>query len=34
MQAAEISKEKGGVPVEIEKVMADATRKAQRISYD
>jgi hypothetical protein len=34
MQAAEVSKIKGGVPVEIEKVISDATRKAKRINID
>lgn len=32
MQAAEISKKKGGVPVEIAKVMADAVKAARKIS--
>lgn len=33
MQAAEISKKKGGVPVEVDKVMANALKAAKRISF-
>ena len=33
MQAADVSKQKGGVPVAIEKVMADAVKKAGRIKF-
>lgn len=33
MQAAELSKMKGGIPVEIAKVMADAQKKARKISF-
>jgi predicted dehydrogenase len=33
MQAAELSKMKGGVPVEMEKVMADAVKKAKKINF-
>jgi hypothetical protein len=34
MQAADVSKEKGGIPVETEKVLADATKKAGKIRFD
>ena len=33
MQAAEVSKKKGGIPVEVAKVMADAAIKAKKISF-
>ena len=33
MQAADVSKKKGGVPVDVEKVMADARKKAGKISF-
>jgi predicted dehydrogenase len=33
MQAAEVSKNKGGVPVEVAKVMADGTKKASKIKF-
>lgn len=33
MQAAEVSKKKGGVPVEIAKVMDDAMKQAKKISF-
>lgn len=33
MQAADISKQKGGVPVNMEKVLADAKKKAAKISF-
>ena len=33
MQAAEVSKKKGGVPVELEKVMTDAMKAAKKISF-
>ena len=33
MQAAELSKMKGGVPVEMEKVMADAVKNAKKINF-
>jgi predicted dehydrogenase len=33
MQAADISKKKGGMPVETEKVMADATKQARKIKF-
>jgi hypothetical protein len=33
MQAADVSKKKGGIPVEIEKVMADATKAAKKINF-
>ena len=33
MQAAEVSKQKGGVPVEVAKVMADAVKAAKKISF-
>jgi predicted dehydrogenase len=33
MEAADISKRKGGIPVEIEKVMNESVRKAARIKY-
>ena len=33
MQAAEVSKSKGGIPVEVAKVMADAQKKAMKISF-
>ncbi len=32
MQAADVSKKKGGIPVELEKVMADAMKQAKKIS--
>ncbi|MCK7472268.1 MAG: hypothetical protein MZU95_17040 [Desulfomicrobium escambiense] len=33
MQAAEVSKQKGGMPVETEKVLADAREKAAKIRF-
>lgn len=33
MQAADVSKKKGGVPVEVAKVMADAVKAAKKISF-
>jgi len=33
MQAADVSKKKGGVPVEVAKVMADALKAAKKISF-
>ncbi len=33
MQAAEVSKMKGGIPVDVEKVMTDARKKAAKISF-
>jgi predicted dehydrogenase len=33
MKAADVSKKKGGIPVEIEKVMSDATKAANKISF-
>lgn len=33
MQAAEVSKKKGGIPVEVDKVMADAVKAAKKISF-
>jgi predicted dehydrogenase len=33
MQAADVSKQKGGVPVAIERVMADAVKKASKIKF-
>lgn len=33
MEAADISKRKGGIPIEIEKVMNEAVKKAARIKY-
>ena len=33
MQAADVSKKKGGIPVEIGKVMGDAMKQARKISY-
>jgi len=33
MQAADVSKNKGGIPVEMEKVLADARKKAGKISF-
>jgi len=33
MQAADVSKKKGGIPVELEKVMAEAMKQAKKISF-
>ena len=33
MQAADVSKNKGGIPVEVAKVMADASKAAKKISF-